>query len=236
MIFQQILALLTAKFTGVRKDALTAMARSLAVHCADEEAAKTIVDKMTDAQVNEFATEYRRTVDKEVSESNKRYEATLRKKYDFTEKESETNPGGSGSGGSGGGNGNLADLVSTAVAAAVNPLKEQLASIIGKSVTDARLSQLNEKLAGCKDEKFKNQILKSYAYMHFDNDEKFAEYLSGLDNDIKDANQSVADAKLSGSGVSPLFAQKEENGVSKGVAAFVSAQKSGDSQFAGKEL
>ena len=60
MIFQQILALLTAKFTGVRKDALTAMARSLAVHCADEEAAKTIVDKMTDAQVNEFATEYRR--------------------------------------------------------------------------------------------------------------------------------------------------------------------------------
>ena len=68
MNFQQILALLIAKFSGVRKDGLEQMARTLALQCTNEDEAKTLVEKITDAQVNEFVKEYRKIVDKEVSD------------------------------------------------------------------------------------------------------------------------------------------------------------------------
>ena len=54
-----ILALLVAKFQGVRKDGLSVMAGILALQAATEEEAKTLVDKLTDAQVNEFIKDYR---------------------------------------------------------------------------------------------------------------------------------------------------------------------------------
>ena len=68
MNFQQILALLIAKFSGVRKDGLEQMARTLALQCTNEDEAKTLIEKITDAQVNEFVKEYRKIVDKEVSD------------------------------------------------------------------------------------------------------------------------------------------------------------------------
>ncbi len=69
MTYQQILALLTAKFSGVRKDGLEHLARAIALQCASEEEAKSLVEKITDAQVNDFVKEYRKMVDKEVSEA-----------------------------------------------------------------------------------------------------------------------------------------------------------------------
>ena len=54
MTIQEILALLTAKFSGARKDGLTTLARTIALQCATIEEARTIVDKLTDAQVGEF--------------------------------------------------------------------------------------------------------------------------------------------------------------------------------------
>ena len=71
---ETILALLIAKFSGVRKDGLTALARSLALQCATEDDAKALVDKITDAQVNEFVKDYRADVDKEVSNSKKKWQ------------------------------------------------------------------------------------------------------------------------------------------------------------------
>lgn len=76
---ERILALLIAKFSGVRKDGLTALARSLALQCATEDEAKALVDKLTDAQVGEFVKEYRADVDKEVSDSNKTFETNLKR-------------------------------------------------------------------------------------------------------------------------------------------------------------
>ena len=84
-----ILALLVAKFQGVRKDALGVLAGVLALQATNEDEAKALVDKVTDAQVTEFAKDYRAGVDKEVSESNKTFETNLRKKYDFKEKQNE---------------------------------------------------------------------------------------------------------------------------------------------------
>lgn len=80
MNFQQILALLIAKFSGVRKDGLEQMVRTLALQCTNEDEAKNLVEKITDAQVNDFVKEYRKVVDKEVSEAGKTLETNLKKK------------------------------------------------------------------------------------------------------------------------------------------------------------
>lgn len=227
---ETILALLIAKFSGVRKDGLTALARSLALQCATEDDAKALVDKITDAQVNEFVKDYRADVDKEVSNSNKAFETNLKKKFDFVEKKVEpgnkTNPDPN----------NISEIVKAAVAEAVKPFQEKLSGYEKNDLAKSRLQTLNEKLAECKDETFKAQTLKDFARMKFDTDDDFNEYLNEKVADIATANQTMADAALSNSGGTPLFSQKEESGVSKGVAEFVASQKPDNNSFSGKEL
>ena len=99
---EKILALLIAAFSGVRKDGLNQLARTIALQATTEDEAKTLVEKLTKAQVDEFVKEFRADVDKEVSDGNKTYEANLKKKFDLVEKKAP----GSDDGGSGGGDPN----------------------------------------------------------------------------------------------------------------------------------
>lgn len=233
MTYQQILALLATKFSGVRKDGLEQMARTLALQCSNEEEAKTLVEKITDAQVNDFVKEYRKMVDKEVSESNKTFEANLKKKFDLVEKNSDSEP-------SGGANepkaDDIATIVANAVAGAVKPLQERLDKYAQEEVGKTRLQALQDKLSTCKDETFKAQTLKDFGRMNFDSDDAFNEYLSEKEADIKTANQSIADAKLSQGATPPMMAEKTESGVSKAVADFVASQKPGANALTGKEV
>lgn len=225
-----ILALLVAKFQGARKDGLNVLAGILALQASTEDEAKALVEKITDAQVNEFIKDYRKDVDKEVSESNKTFETNLRKKYDFKEKEVE--PGNDPSKNPN----DIAEIVKAAVAAAVKPFEEKLSGYETKNIADSRLAKLNEKLNDCKDETFKAQTLKDFARMKFETDDEFAEYLKDKETDIKTANQNVANAALGGASGKPMFAQKNEDGISKGVADFVASQKPEANAFTGKEV
>ena len=229
---ETILALLIAKFSGVRKDGLVALARSLALQCTTEDEAKTLVDKFTDAQVNEFVKDYRADVDKEVSESNKTFETNLKKKFDLVQK---TEPGGKKNP-KDTDTDDIAAIVKAAVDAAVAPLNDKLNVYEAKAIAETRLQALNEKLNGCKDENFKAQTLKDFARMNFKDDADFDEYLKGKETDIATANQNKADTDLSNSGGSPLFAQKEESGISKGVAEYVESLKPENTTFKGKEI
>ena len=132
-----ILALLVAKFQGARKDGLNVLAGILALQASTEDEAKDLVEKITDAQVNEFIKDYRKDVDKEVSESNKTFETNLRKKYDFKEKEVE--PGNDPSKNPN----DIAEIVKAAVAAAVKPFEEKLSGYETKNIADSRLAKLN---------------------------------------------------------------------------------------------
>lgn len=230
---ENILALLIAKFSGVRKDVLTHMARAFALQVATEDEAKALVEKITDAQVNEFVKEVRADVDKEVSESTKTFEANLKKKFNFVAKQAE--PGGKGGNGEPDPN-DISAVVKAAVAEAVKPFQEKLSGYEADNIAKSRLQALNEKLNGCKDENFKAQTLKDFARMNFKDDADFDEYLTGKATDIETANQNVADDKLSNAGGSPLFTQKEESGISKGVADYVESQKPEKAQFTGKEI
>ena len=225
-----ILALLVAKFQGARKDGLNVLAGILALQASTEDEAKALVEKITDAQVNEFIKDYRKDVDKEVSESNKTFETNLRKKYDFKEKEVE--PGNDPSKNPN----DIAEIVKAAVAAAVKPFEEKLSGYETKNIADSRLAKLNEKLNDCKDETFKAQTLKDFARMTFANDDDFTQYLNDKTADIATANQNVANAALGGASGKPLFAQKGEDGISKGVADFVASQKPENDTFKGKEV
>lgn len=233
MTFQEILALLTGKFSGVRKDGLEHLARTLALQCANEEEAKTLVDKITDAQVNDFIKEYRKVVDKEVSESNKTFEANLKKKFDFVEKKTDPEHGG---GGADPKPDDIATIVANAVAGAVKPLQDRLEKYEQGEVDKSRLQALQDKLSACKDETFKAQTLKDFGRMRFDDDNAFNEYLTEKEADIKTANQSVADAKLSVAGGAPQFGQKNDEGVSKAVADFIASQKPDANALSGKEV
>lgn len=225
-----ILALLVAKFQGARKDGLNVLAGILALQASTEDEAKALVEKITDAQVNEFIKDYRKDVDKEVSESNKTFETNLRKKYDFKEKEVE--PGNDPSKNPN----DIAEIVKAAVAAAVKPFEEKLSGYETKNIADSRLAKLNEKLNDCKDETFKAQTLKDFARMTFANDDDFTQYLNDKTADIATANQNVANAALGGASGKPLFAQKGDDGISKGVADYVASQKPEANAFTGKEI
>lgn len=225
-----ILALLVAKFQGARKDGLNVLAGILALQASTEDEAKALVEKITDAQVNDFIKDYRKDVDKEVSESNKTFETNLRKKYDFKEKEVE--PGNDPSKNPN----DIAEIVKAAVAAAVKPFEEKLSGYETKNIADSRLAKLNEKLNDCKDETFKAQTLKDFARMTFANDDDFTQYLNDKTADIATANQNVANAALGGASGKPLFAQKGDDGISKGVADFVASQKPEANAFTGKEV
>ena len=233
-MFKTILALLVAKFQGVRKDGLEALARACALQCKSEDDAKTLVDGLDKAQVDEFVKEYRAGVDKEVSDGVKTNETNLRNKYNFVEK---TEPGGgddeSGKGGKGGDD--IAAQIKAAVDAALAPVKTQLDKFGAAEISKGRLAKLNETLATCKDEAFKAKALKDYSRMQFDKDEAFDEYITETISDINNANQRVADEALGGS--SPMFNNKEKDGVSKAVADYVNEQKpDAKDAFSGKEL
>lgn len=228
---EKILALLIAKFSGVRKDVLNHLARTFALQATNDEEAKALVDKLTDAQVNEYVKEFRAEVDKEVSESNKTFEANLKKKYDFVDKGKRDEPGDPKPNPN-----NLSEIVKAAVAEAVKPFQEKLSGYEADNIAKSRLQALTEKLNECKDETFKAQTFKDFARMKFDTDDEFNEYLNEKVTDIATANQNMADIDLSNSGGSPLFAQKEESGISKGVADFINSQKPENNVFTGKDV
>lgn len=94
---EKLLALLTTKFSGVRRDGLTHLAGSLALQVATEEEAQALVDKLDQTKVTDFVKEWRSGVDTEITTASKTVEEKLKEKYDFVEKgaggnQSKTDP------------------------------------------------------------------------------------------------------------------------------------------------
>lgn len=228
-MFEKILELLTAKFTGIRKDAIKILARNLALQCDNDDDVTAAIGKLTDEKVNEFVKGYRSQVDKEVSDSISANEKNLRKKYDFVEKKEGNEPkkmeGNDGN--------DISAIINAAIAKAIEPFQNEISKLEQENASKSRLQQVNEKLNACKNDVYKNQMLKAYQKMAFADDEKFNEYLTELDSDIAEANQSFANDSLRG--VKPLKSEVNNDGVSKAVSDFISSQST-DSAFAGKEI
>lgn len=228
-MFEKIIELLTSKYTGIRKDAIEMLARNLALQCDNDDDVTAAIGKLTDEKVNEFVKGYRSQVDKEVSASISANEKNLRKKYDFVEKKEGNEPKKTE-----GNDGNdISAIINAAIAKAIEPFQNEISNLKQENTSKSRLQQVNEKLNACKNDVYKNQMLKAYQKMAFADDEKFNEYLTELDSDIAEANQSFANDSLRG--VKPLKSEVKNDGVSKAVSDFISSQST-DSAFAGKKI
>lgn len=232
MNYQQILALLQAKFAGVRKDGLAQLARMIALQVTSQEEAQALIDKLDVEKVTEAVKDYRKDVDKEVSEANKTYEGNLKKKFKFVELDDptpaddptkKTNPD------------DLQAAIKAAVAEVVKPLNDEIAALRGSKISESRLQMLTEKLGSCKDETFKAKVLKDFNRMSFTDDNAFNEYLTETETDIAAFNQDLANKGLGEQG-KPMFGQKNNDGVSSGVASFIQSQTEKENSLGGKEV
>lgn len=232
MNYQQILALLQAKFAGVRKDGLAQLARMIALQVTSQEEAQVLIDKLDVEKVTETVKDYRKDVDKEVSEANKTYEGNLKKKFKFVELDDQTpaddptkktNPD------------DLQAAIKAAVAEVVKPLNDEIAALRGSKISESRLQMLTEKLGSCKDETFKAKVLKDFKRMSFTDDNAFNEYLTETETDIAAFNQDLANKGLGEQG-KPMFGQKNNDGVSSGVASFIQSQTEKENSLGGKEV
>ena len=232
MNYQQILALLQAKFAGVRKDGLAQLARMIALQVTSQEEAQALIDKLDVEKVTETVKDYRKDVDKEVSEANKTYEGNLKKKFKFVELDDptpaddptkKTNPD------------DLQAAIKAAVAEVVKPLNDEIAALRGSKISESRLQMLTEKLGSCKDETFKAKVLKDFNRMSFTDDNAFNEYLAETETDIVAFNQDLANKGLGEQG-KPMFGQKNNDGVSSGVASFIQSQTEKENSLGGKEV
>ena len=233
---EKILALLLAKFAGVRKDGLAQLAASMSLQTEKEEDATALVEKLTLEKVNDFVKDWRKDVDKEVSEGNKTFETNLKKKYDLVEKK-DPEPGKDSDPSKKQDPNDITAMVTAAVKAAVEPLQKELLGFKGERTAETRLQQLQTKF---KDknlpESFTAQKLKDFKRMSFETEEAFTEYLTEVDTDITAFNQELADKGLSGQS-KPIFGNKNTDGVSSAVKSFVDSKgKDAPNALAGKEV
>ena len=70
---EQILALLVAKFQGVRKDGLQHLAAAIGLQVATIEEANGVVDKLTADKVSQYVTDWRKVADAERTERKVRF-------------------------------------------------------------------------------------------------------------------------------------------------------------------
>lgn len=227
---EKILALLVAKFAGVRKDGLAHLAASLALQAENETEATALTEKLSLEKVNEFVKDWRSNVDKEVSEGTKTHEQNLKKKFDLVEKK-EPEPGKGGEPANPGTD--IAAIVAQAVKAAVEPLQQKLSGFEMQQVSKSRLQQLEAKLKDVP-ETFKAQKLKDFSRMSFENDQAFNEYLTDAEKDIADFSQELANKGLSG--IKPIFGSKDQTGVSSAVKEYITAKTEPSKTLTGKEL
>lgn len=231
MTLEQIIALLVAKFQGVRKDGLAQVARTIAIQATTEDEAKAIIDKLDVEKVKAVVTDYRKDVDKEVSEANKTYEGTLKKKFDFVEKKSNPDDDDSTKK-------TLNDDAPAWAKALIDQnkaLADKLNAIEGQKVTDTRLQMLEGKFAGVPDSYKSQRLADAKLFINNLDEAGFNEYLTKTESDIAAFNQELADKGLSGQG-KPMFGQKDNNGISSGVAAFIDSQTKDKAPLMGKEI
>lgn len=235
-MYEKILALLLAKFAGVRKDGLALLAKQLDMQVTTEAEAQALIDKIAVEKVTDFVKDYRAGVDKEVSTGVKTNETTLREKFSFVEKATPTPPASTPPDPSKEGfkPEDLASYLKTALEAAVKPLQDKIMSFESGKTNESRKGSLEAKLKDAP-ENFKAKILKDFTRMSFNTDEDFNTYLTETEQDLAALTQELADQGLGQQG-RPSFAAQTKDGVSKATQDYIDSVKPEGNQFEGKKI
>ena len=234
---EKILALLVAKFQGVRKDGLQQLAAAIGLQVASEEEANQVVDKLTADKVNGFVTEWRRTADAEIKKANDTYEEGLRRKYDFKEKNTpDPNPAPDPNKPADSGAVTL-DAISKLIDSKLKGVQDSITTLNADKVATSRRELFVAELDNAKIEgKTRDVMLKNFDRANtFASDEDFNSYLTEAKGDIAALAQERADAGLQGHD-KPIFGAVNKEGVSSGVADYIKAQTESKTALTGKEV
>lgn len=232
---ERILALLVAKFQGVRKDGLQHLAAAIGLQVATEEEANQVVDKLTADKVSAFVTEWRRTADAEISKANQTYENSLKEKYDFVEKGKQTPPGGQQTPPDTGGAVTL-DAISKLIEEKMKGMQESITALNADKVADSRRKLFVAKLDEAKVEgRQREMMLRNFDRINtFANDDDFNSYMTEAQGDIAALQQERADQGLQGH-EKPIFGAVNKDGISSGVAEFIK-ERAENKTLTGKEV
>ena len=232
---ERILALLVAKFQGVRKDGLQHLAAAIGLQVATEEEANQVVDKLTADKVSAFVTEWRRSADAEISKANQTYENSLKEKYDFVEKGKQTPPDGQQTPPDTGGAVTL-DAISKLIEEKMKGMQESITALNADKVADSRRKLFVAKLDEAKVEgRQREMMLRNFDRLNnFAKEEDFNSYMEEAQGDIAALQQENADKGLQGH-EKPIFGAVNKDGISSGVADFIKAQTESKT-LTGKEV
>lgn len=233
MTIEEILALLTSKFKGARKDGLEHLAAAISLQCETTEEAQAIIDKLSDEKVKGFITGWRQKADAEISKATATHEKGLKDKYNFVEKtqEPKTDPTPQPSQAQPGeltleAIGKLIDTKLTGALATVN---QKQAAKDFRATFEAEIDK-----AGIKGRQ-REMMLRNFDRANdFKTADDFNTYLEEAKGDIEAIQQEQADSGLSGAS-KPIFGAVNKDGVSAAVSAYL-AGKSEDNKLSGKEI
>lgn len=234
-LIEKILALLTAKFEGVRKDGLQQLASVIGLQVTTEEEANEVVGKLTAEKVSGFVTSWRSSADAEIAKANKTYEDGLKQKYDFVEKGKQTPPAGANELEPGGAI--TLDAISKLIDSKLSGVQSSITEMNTDKVATSRRELFVAKLDEAKLEgSTREMLIKNFDRANnFQSDEDFNGYIADLQGDIAALAQERADAGLSGH-EKPIFGAVNKEGVSSGVADYIKAQTESKTAFTGKEV
>lgn len=219
MTLEQFLALLNAKFlgSGVRKDGLAQMAKSLLLNVTTEEEAQALVEKLTETQVTDFVKDWRAEVDREVAGGIETYKKKNPPKKEEGGAEPPTPPTPPTD------PTDIAAIVAQAVAAQLKPLQDEIGNYKKADVSKNRRAALEDKLKEAP-EKFKSKILKDYDRMNFETEETFTEYLTETEADLTEFTQDLANQGLGRFPRPGVGGNDKPSDVPADVAGFIKAQ------------
>lgn len=232
---EKILALLVAKFQGTRKDGLQQLAAAISLQVADETEANAVVDKLTADKVSTFVTDWRRKADAEIKKANETYEESLRRKYDFKDKnveppKPETDPKGE--------EGLTLEAIGKLIDTKMQGMQASITALNADKVATSRRELFVAKLDQAKVEgRQRDMMMRNFdrANKTFANDEEFNGYLTELQGDLDALQQERADAGLTGND-KPIFGAVNKDGVSSGVADYIAARQESNKPLTGKEV
>lgn len=215
LTIEQIVALLGAKFPGVRKDALQSVAGVIALQAEDEAAAQSIIDHMTAEKVQGFAQSYRSNIDREIQQSNQTYEQTLRNKYNFVEKQQQQQqqqqPGGAVT----------LEQMRSLFAEMTAPLTQRMDAYEQQRIGATRRETYVSKLKAAKlSETMIDMMTSQFDMMSFKDDAAFNAFLETSQPTIDKLAQQVVDQSLRNDRT-PAFSQVDKDGVSTAVTSYL---------------
>lgn len=242
MTHEQILALLQAKYPGVRKDGLAQLAHSIGLVADTDEDVNAAIAKLTEDKVNQFVTAWRKDADAENQKAAETREANLKAKFNLVDKGNPTPTPQPQDKPAPQKLGELTleqlkEVMMQTAKEAVQPIAEQVHGFQLKDITATReqeVSKLLDNLPGG----YKNAVLGSFRATEFKDDEAFKQFLETTKTDVASFKQELADKGLAAD-KAPIMGSQSPEGVSVAVSEYIKNQAAaakGEDKFAGKKL